>query len=129
VFPLVIDLIAKNLDLKNMPQLVSRLETLVPPPLLAKEKGLPPPPPPPPPPQQPPDPMVMAQMQNMQQEMQIKQEKNQIEKMKVLATLQGLQQQASAMQTKSQAEVEKASNDFSIQLLKLIKEVQSEMRT
>lgn len=120
VFPLVIDLIAKNLDLQNMPQLVERLETLVPPPILAKEKGLPPPPPPP---QPPPDPMMMAQIQNMQQEMQIKQEKNQIEKMKVLATLQGLQQQAAAMQSKSQAEVEKASNDFSIQLLKLIKEV------
>lgn len=47
VFPLVADLIAKNMDIQYMPQIVKRLETLVPPNVLAAEKGEPPPPPPP----------------------------------------------------------------------------------
>lgn len=53
-FPLVADLIADNLDVQNRPQLVERLRSLVPPPILAKEKGekAPPPPPPGPPPPQ-----------------------------------------------------------------------------
>ena len=50
-FPLVADLIADNMDLENRPLLVERLRTLVPPDILAKEKGekAPPPPPPAPP--------------------------------------------------------------------------------
>lgn len=45
VFPLIADLIAKNLDLQQMPLIAERLENLVPPQILAKERGEPPPPP------------------------------------------------------------------------------------
>ena len=44
VFPLVADLIAKNLDVQFMPQIVERLQTLVPPQILAEERGEEPPP-------------------------------------------------------------------------------------
>lgn len=50
VFPLVADLIADNMDIENRPQLVERLRTLVPPAILAKEKGEKAPPPAPTPP-------------------------------------------------------------------------------
>lgn len=46
LFPLVADLIADNLEIENRPQLVERLRSLVPPAILAKERGDPPPPPP-----------------------------------------------------------------------------------
>lgn len=68
LFPLVADLIAKNLDVQYMPQIVERFKTLVPPQILAKEEGLPPPPPQPDPEQQ----MMQQQAQLQQVEMQIK---------------------------------------------------------
>jgi len=43
--PLVGDIIAKNLDSPDMPTLVERFQTLLPPQIVAKEKGMPPPPP------------------------------------------------------------------------------------
>ena len=69
-FPLVADLWAKNLDVQFMPQMVERLQTLVPPNILAKENGQPPPPPQPDPQQM----MMQQQMQMQQQEMQFKQQ-------------------------------------------------------
>lgn len=68
LFPLVADLIAKNLDIQYMPQVVERFKTLVPPAILAKEEGLPPPKPQPDPQQQ----MMQLQAQMQQMEMQIK---------------------------------------------------------
>lgn len=62
IFNLVADLWAKNLDVQFMPQIAERLQTLVPPDILAKEAGQPPPP-------KQPDPQAMM----MQQEMQLKQ--------------------------------------------------------
>jgi hypothetical protein len=78
VFPLVADLIAQNIDIENMPQLVERLRTLVPPNILAQEQGLPPPPPQP---QQPDPQMVLAQqnMQIKQAELQLKQQQQQLD--------------------------------------------------
>ena len=136
IFPLVVDLIAKNLDLQNMPQLVERLETLVPPQILAKEKGLPPPPPPPPDPMQ-----VMAMQQSQQQskmneikmqiqmkEVGLKQEQNEIEKMKVLMGLEELRQKAANINVKSAAEMQKASDEFSVELLKLIQSAEKNIK-
>ena len=74
VFPLIVDLIAKNLDVQFMPQIVERLQTLVPPQILAKEKGEPPPPPQPNPQEQ----AQQQQQQMAQQEMQLKQQDMQI---------------------------------------------------
>ncbi len=51
LMPLIADLIADNLDIENRPQLVERFKTLVPPKILALEKGLPPEPEKPQPPQ------------------------------------------------------------------------------
>jgi hypothetical protein len=70
VFPLVADLLAKNLDISFMSQIADRFKTLVPPEILAKEEGQPPPPPKPDPQQQ----MMQQEMQMKQAELQIKQQ-------------------------------------------------------
>lgn len=73
LLPLVADIIAQNIDIENRDQLVSRLSTLVPEQIKAKERGEPPPPQP----QQPPNPEVMLQIGNLQQkgnELQFKQQ-------------------------------------------------------
>ncbi len=69
LFNLVADLWAKNLDIQMMPQISERLQTLVPPQILAKEQGkkLPPQPP------SPQDQAMQMQQQMAQQEMQLKQ--------------------------------------------------------
>jgi hypothetical protein len=101
VFPLIADLISANLDLQFMPQIKERLQTLVPPQILAKEQGLPPPPPQPDPQQQ----MMQQQMQveqanieNKKMETQIKaqklkleQEQNEIDKAKMMLEVQKMQ--------------------------------------
>lgn len=84
IFPLVSDLIAKNINIENMPQLVERLSTLVPQDIIAKEKGLTPPPPPPTPP---PDPSIMIEMQKLQfqqDELNYKKQQQQIDLIKAL---------------------------------------------
>jgi Phage P22-like portal protein len=78
VFPLVADLIAKNLDIQYMSQVEERFKTLVPPAILAKEAGQPPPPPQPNPQMQ----MQQMQMQQMQAELQLKQQDVQLKQQK-----------------------------------------------
>ncbi len=80
VFSLIADLIAKNMDLQQMPLIASRLENLVPPAILAKERGEPPPPPQPNP-----------EMQMHQMEMQEKQQKMQLEQKRLEQEAQDLQ--------------------------------------
>ena len=67
VFPLIADLVAANINIENMPQLVERLKNIVPPQVIAKEEGKPYTPPP-----APPNPMMM-EIQMKQQELQMKQ--------------------------------------------------------
>lgn len=76
VFNLIADLWAKNLDVQCMPQIVERLQTLVPPQIIAKEKGEPPPPPPPPSPQ---EQMMQQEMEYKKTDLQHKQQKVQSE--------------------------------------------------
>jgi len=98
VFPLIADLYASQLDIQLMPQVKERLQNLVPPEILAKEKGEQPPP-------QPPNPqamMMQQQMQMAQQEMQLKQADIERKKAEIQIKAQELELK------REQAELEKA---------------------
>lgn len=115
VFPLIADLIAKNIDIDNSPQLVERIKNIVPPEILAKEEGKPPPP-------QQPNPQMMAAMQEMQikqeeinikkQELQLKQQEKQIEAARMQLELEKLESQRQLTGMKAGAELEKAKMDY-----------------
>jgi hypothetical protein len=111
---LVGDLMAAVSGLPNAPKLEKRLETLVPPQILAQEKGEPPPPPPPPPP---PDPMVML----AQQDLQLKDKKitldamNDEKKLQIEAQSKGIN--AAATFAKARAEIKKSENDLKGKLI------------
>jgi hypothetical protein len=82
-FPLIADIWAKNLDIEAGNQLIERFQSLVPPEILAKEKGEPPPPPQPNPQamqMQMQMQMAQAELKNKQAEIQIKAQKLQLEK-------------------------------------------------
>lgn len=78
VFPLIADLWAGNLDVEQMPLIKERLTNLVPPDIIAKEKGEQPPPKQPDPQQM----MMQQQMQMAQSQMKIKEEELELKKMK-----------------------------------------------
>ena len=103
IFPLIADLWAKQLDVQFQAQLVERLQTLVPPNILAQEQGKPPPPPQP-------DPQALMAQQQMQmqqqqiqqgqqaldqkgQELQLKAEMNQLKKAELMMKAQNDQAQ------------------------------------
>jgi len=93
-FPLIADLWASQLDLQQMPTIKERFQTLVPPEIIAKEKGEQPPPKQPDPQQQ----MMQAEMalkqaqiqekqgalQIQMEELQIKKQKQELEKAQIL---------------------------------------------
>lgn len=79
-FNLIADLWAKNLDVQFMPQMAERFESLVPPQILAKEKGMPPPPPQPNPQMQ----MMQQEMELKQSDLKLKQSAQQIQQMKLM---------------------------------------------
>lgn len=120
VFSLIADLWAKNLDVQFMPQLVERLQTMVPPNILAKENGEPPPPPPPPTPE----------MQMMQQEMQLKQgqmqeraadlklrqQRHQLDQIEMIMRAREMQQKAQSEQADRDIELHKGEQDYSVKL-------------
>lgn len=112
--PLVLDQMAKLTDSEITPTLIERLETLVPAPILAKEKGLPPPPPQP-------NPALIMQ----QQEMQLKQADIQIKAQKVQNDAQAnaikaaqLQEQSMTDRIKANAEVMTAGIDAGAKISK-----------
>lgn len=93
ILALIPDLIAENLDVENMPQIVKRLKTLLPPQVLAAENGTPLPPT---------MPDVAEQQANLeQQRVHNEQQKMVLEREKLAAS-------AQAAQLKAQAEMEKA---------------------
>lgn len=106
ILPLVADLYAKNLDVQFMPQLVERLQNLVPPQILAKEQGKPAPPPQPNPQQQ----MMQQQMQMQQQEMKMKGAQIQQKQ----AEIQLKQQQQQMDQVKIQLDAKKLYEDLAM---------------
>jgi len=123
VFPLVADLLAKNLDVQFMPQISERFQNLVPPEIIAKEKGMPPPP------QQPNHQAQMQQleMQNQMQqlqerakELQIRQERHDLDKVELALKAQEMQSKLGA-QTQGQAiEMKKADLDYKAKLAKIM---------
>lgn len=125
VFPLVADLIAKNLDLQYMPQVVDRLKTLVPPQILAKEEGKPIPPSPPNPQQQ-----MMAmqqkiaeqQLKERAEELRIRQEKHELEKAKLAFDAQKLVTELQNDRVKTQTENNKAELNFTADMMKFLAE-------
>lgn len=130
VFSLIADLIAKNMDLQQMPLIASRLENLVPPQILAKERGEPAPPPQPDPNQM----MMQMEMQEKQQRMQleqerlkqeaddlrIRQEKHQLEKLKMLMEVQDMKSKSKDNHLDRATELHKADLDYSAQLAKVV---------
>lgn len=96
-FPLIADLWAKNLDVQFMPQISDRLQTLVPPQILAKEQG-----------KQMPPPQPSPQEQQMQFEQQIKMQElaQKAQKLKI-------EEEASALEReKLVMEAHKIANDM-----------------
>jgi hypothetical protein len=91
MFPLIADIVAKNIDIEDNIELVNRLKTLVPPDVIAKSEGKPAPPQPPSPQEQ------AAQMQQ-----QIEQGKLQVSMAKVQQAQQQTQMQAQLNEVKAQ---------------------------
>lgn len=130
-FPLMADLIASNLDLQSMPQLVERFKTLVPPQIIAKENGDPNPPAPQPSPQ---DMMAQQQLKAMQQEFSIKEQRlqNDQEELNIKRQKLALEQEKSdiekialQMQAKNQsedrhAEIHRANLQYNSSVNKLV---------
>jgi hypothetical protein len=133
VFPLIADLVAKNLDLQQMPLIASRLENMVPPQILAKERGEPPPPPQPNPEQQ----MAQMEMQEKQQKMQLeqkrleqeaedlkmRQEKHQLDKIRMLMEAKEMESKIKTNHLDKKVELHKADLDYSAQLAKIIGDI------
>jgi hypothetical protein len=132
-FPLIADLWAANLDVQFMDQIKERLQTLVPPQILAKEKGEPPPPPQP----NPQDQMMQMEMavkqselQNQQAEIQeraeelrIRREKHDLEKIDMLLKAREAQQKLQAQEKDRAFEAQKADLDFSGKIAKLLGDI------
>jgi len=126
VFPLIADLWAKNLDVQFMPQIAERFQTLVPPQILAKEKGEPPPPPQPNPQEQ----MMELEMKNRQAEIQeraeelrIRQEKHELEKAKLIMDAKELSIKMGMDSKQQEVDMKKADLDFSAKIAKVLADI------
>lgn len=122
-FPLVADLWAKNLDIQYMPQVADRFKMLVPPQVLAKEEGKELPPQPPSPQEQ----MMQMQMQNAQaqlaeraKELQIREEKHNLEKIELAMKARELQEKLQAEHRKDAIELHKADLSYSTDLARIL---------
>lgn len=136
VFPLVADLIAKNMDLPFAQQLAERFKTVVPPAVLAKEQGLPPPPAPPNPQE-----MVMqkqmqladAKLQDQKQELQLSQQRLDLERQQgklkqaqLMLDMQELQHKMRESAARDTTENHKAELSFSADMARIIAQLQKE---
>lgn len=122
-FPLIADLWAKNLDVQFMPQIAERFKNLVPPQILAKEEGKELPPQPPNPQEQ----MMQMEMKNQKaqlveraKELQIREEKHNIEKIELAMKAREMQERMNAGQHKNQIEMYKADLSYTKDLAKII---------
>lgn len=141
IFPLVADLWAAQLDLQQMPTIKERLSALVPPDVIAKEKGEQPPPKQPDPQQM----LMQAEMQMKQaeikekqaaiqikaQELELKKEQNQLDKAELFLKAQKIQTDSQLDVYNHQANIEKSRithgldakkvhNDFSLEISKIL---------
>jgi hypothetical protein len=130
VFPLVADLVAKNLDLEFSQQLAERFKIMVPPAVLAKEEGKPPPPPEPNPQEQ----MMQKQMQladakleDSKHELQIREAKMGIEQQRaklqqaeLMLKAQSLQHDMEKERMRDATEQSKTQLDFQSEMIKIL---------
>jgi len=126
IFPLVADLIAKNLDIEDQHRVIKRFEKLVPPAILAEERGEEPPPSPPNPQEQ------MMQMQQeiakkqleeRAEELKIRQEKHELDKVKLAMDARELQEKLKDSQHSRETELHKADLDFTAKIASIIKDL------
>lgn len=129
VFNLIADLWAANLDVQFMPQIKERLETLVPPQILAKEKGEPPPPP-----QPSPQEMMMqmemqdkvAQLQERHRELSIREQKHELEKIELAMHAKELHEKLQSDHTKNAIDLHKAELSYTSNLAKTLTDLHKE---
>lgn len=126
ILPLVADLIAKNLDVEDQNRIIKRFEKLVPPAILAEERGEEPPPP---------QPNPQEQMMKMQQEiaekqlaeraeeLKIRQEKHELDKLKLMMDARELQEKFVDSQHNRESETNKAELDFTAKIANIIKDL------
>lgn len=131
-FPLIADLWAKNLDVQFMPQIAERFKMMVPPEIIAKEENKPVPPKPPSPQEQ----MMQMEMKNQQaqlmeraKELQIRQEKHELEKIKLAMEARELQEKLHSDKRKESIELHKADLSYSADLARLLADLQKHNRT
>jgi len=123
-FPLVADLIARNVDLEYSQQLYERLQTLVPPEILAKEEGKEPPP-------EQPNMQVMLAMQAMKEkehELQIREKKYKLEEIEM--ALKARELMAKLENDKENRETEKSKTDmeFTKSMMSVVKDFMVDAR-
>lgn len=131
-FPLIADLWAKNLDVQFMPQIAERFKMMVPPEIIAKEENKPVPLKPPSPQEQ----MMQMEMKNQQaqlmeraKELQIRQEKHELEKIKLAMEARELQEKLHSDKRKESIELHKADLSYSADLARLLADLQKHNRT
>ncbi len=129
VFNMVADLWAANLDVQFMPQIKKRLEKLVPPQILAEEKGEPPPPPQPDPQQM----MMememhdrMAQIQERHRELSIREQKHELEKIELAMHAKELQEKLHTDKQKNAIDLHKADLSYTKDLARIIADLHKE---
>lgn len=109
--PLLADLVAENIQVENMPQIVKRLKNLVPPQILAEENGEPPPPPP-----EPPLAEKLAQQQLLlnEKELKLKEQSQQLEAAKLMQQGQKDKNDMINTQMRTHAEIQKSADSMRI---------------
>lgn len=136
IFPMVADLIAKNLDVQFRPQIEERFKNFVPPEILAKEAGEPPPPPKPNPQEE----MMhleqqvqIAQLQEREHELEIRKEqhaldkeKHEIDRAKLFLELSKLKAQINESVGKGEIENKKMALNYDATMSKIAADIQKE---
>lgn len=125
-FPLIADLWAKNLDVQFMPQIAERFKNLVPPQVIAKEEGKELPHPQPTPEEQ----MMQMEMQDRKaqlveraKELQIREEKHQLEKVELAMKARELQDKMTNSRQKNAIEAHKVDMSYTTDLAKILSDL------
>jgi hypothetical protein len=131
IFPIVADLWAKNMDVEFMPQLVKRLESIVPPEIIAEEKGEPPPPPKP-------DPQEMmmqqefkikeAQLKEREEKLRIEQEQNELAKVKLMLEFKEMVAKNNREDLKQSEETRRANMDFTGKIAEILAKTEKNIK-
>jgi hypothetical protein len=116
---LVADLVAANIPVGNMPKLVERLKTLVPPAILAKEEGKEPPPPQPSFQEE----MAKQEMQLKAKELELRDNEHQIQAAKLMMEGDKMQQETELTKMKTSAEIEKANIDRNAKIMSSLEKI------